>query len=129
MTKLFSKLIQSINDFVPDEPFTIEKELEESLETHLLQNGFVLSRQKSVKGDRYDLVCRSGNEVVCLEIKLQTDISDIKQFDKYLPKFKDGFIVVCWQSSFSVKNIFQQVIDQSPIPTTLIELAKKYNLV
>lgn len=129
MTKLFSKLIQSINDFVPDEPFTIEKELEESLETHLLQNGFVLSRQKSVKGDRYDLVCRSGNEIVCLEIKLHADISDIKQFDKYLPKFKDGFIVVCWQSSFSVKNIFQQVIDQSPIPTTLIELAKKYNLV
>jgi len=129
MTKLFSKLIQSINDFVPDEPFTVERELEESLESHLLQNGFTLSRQKSVKGDRYDLVCRSGNEVVCLEVKLHANISDIKQFDKYLPKFKDGFIVVCWQSSFSVKNIFQQVIDQSPIPTTLIELAKKYNLV
>ncbi len=129
MSKLFSKLIQSINDFVPDEPFTIERELEESLETHLLQNGFVLSRQKSVKGDRYDLVCRSGNEVVCLEVKLHTDISDIKQFDKYLPKFKDGFIVVCWQSSFSVRHIFQQVIDQSPIPTTLIELSKRYNLV
>ena len=129
MTKLFSKLIQSINDFVPEEPFTIEKELEESLETYLLQDGFVLSRQKSVKGDRYDLVCRLGNEVVCLEIKLHADISDIKQFDKYLPKFKDGFIVVCWQSSFSVKNIFEQVIDQSPIPTTLIELSKRYNLV
>lgn len=129
MTKLFSKLIQSINEFVPDEPFTIEKELEESLEKYLLENGFILSRQKSVKGDRYDLVCRSGNEVVCLEIKLHADISDIKQFDKYLPKFKDGFIVVCWQSTFGVTNIFQKVIDQSPIPTTLIELAKRYNLV
>lgn len=129
MTKLFSKLIQSINEFVPDEAFTIEKELEESLEKYLLENGFILSRQKSVKGDRYDLVCRSGNEVVCLEIKLHADISDIKQFDKYLPKFKDGFIVVCWQSTFGVTNIFQKVIDQSPIPTTLIELAKRYNLV
>ena len=129
MSKLFSKLIQSINDFVPDDPFQLEVELEKSLETHLLKDGFALSRQKSVKGDRYDLVCRSGNEVVCLEIKLRADISDIKQFDKYLPKFKDGFIVVCWQSSFSVRNIFQQVIDQSPIPTTLIELSKRYNLV
>lgn len=129
MSKLFSKLIQSINDFVPDDPFQLEVELEKSLETHLLKDGFILSRQKSAKGDRYDLVCRSGNEVVCLEIKLHADISDIKQFDKYLPKFKDGFIVVCWQSSFSVRNIFQQVIDQSPIPTTLIELSKRYNLV
>jgi len=129
MSKLFSKLIQSINDFVPDDPFQLEVELEKSLESHLLKDGFILSRQKSVKGDRYDLVCRSGNEVVCLEIKLHADISDIKQFDKYLPKFKDGFIVVCWQSSFSVRNIFQQVIDQSPIPTTLIELSKRYNLV
>ena len=129
MSKLFSKLIQSINDFVPEDPFQLETELEKSLESHLLKDGFILSRQKSVKGDRYDLVCRSGNEVVCLEIKLHADISDIKQFDKYLPKFKDGFIVVCWQSSFSVRNIFQQVIDQSPIPTTLIELSKRYNLV
>lgn len=129
MSKLFSKLVQSINDFVPDDPFQLEVELEKSLESHLLKDGFILSRQKSVKGDRYDLVCRSGNEVVCLEIKLHADISDIKQFDKYLPKFKDGFIVVCWQSSFSVRHIFQQVIDQSPIPTTLIELSKRYNLV
>ncbi len=129
MSSLFSKLVQSINNFVPDLPFLIEQELEKSLESYLVKNGFALSRQKSVKKDRYDLVCRSGNEVVCLEIKLHADISDIKQFDKYLPKFKDGFIVVCWQSSFSVRNIFQEVIDQSPIPTTLIELAKKYNLV
>ena len=129
MSKLFSKLIKSINGFVPDDPFQLEVELEKSLESYLLKDGFILSRQKSTKGDRYDLVCRSGNEVVCLEIKLHADISDIKQFDKYLPKFKDGFIVVCWQSSFSVRNIFQQVIDQSPIPTTLIELSKRYNLV
>ena len=126
---LFSNLIEHINRFLPDEPMVLESDLETKLRDFLESKGFTVSRQITKKRDRYDLLCRQGSELVCLELKLRADISDIKQFDKYLPKFKDGLIVVCWQATISVREIFANVIKQSPIPLALIELSKKYALV
>ncbi len=126
--KLFSSLVKSINEFLPDDPMVTESQLEEKLKTHLESNGFIVFRQVTKRKDRYDLICRERNEVVCMELKIYADISDIEQFDRYLKKFKGGFIVVCWRASFSMQDIFKQVTDQSPIPVQLIELSKKYSL-
>ena len=126
--KLFTKLTECINTFLPDTPMVIESILEKELRVFLEASGFTVSRQVTKKKDRYDLLCRDGNELVCIELKKHADISDIKQFDKYLPKFKDGLIVVCWQVSGSVREIFAEVVKQSPIPLCLIELSKKYSL-
>lgn len=126
--KLFSELVKVINEFLPDDPMRTESELEQKIMSHLHDKGFNVSSQISKRHDRYDLVCRNINEVVCIELKLRADISDIKQFDKYLPKFKDGIIVVCWQASFSVQDIFHNVAEQSPIPIALIELSRKYSI-
>lgn len=126
--KLFSKLVQAINEFQPDEPMVAERDLETRLREHLHRHGFAVERQVTKDKDRYDLVCRTFDEIVCIELKLKTDTSDIKQFDKYLPKFKDGLIVVCWSASFALRNIFESVIEQSPIPTVMIELSKRYTL-
>lgn len=128
MVKLFSKLIKSINSFVPNDPIVKEDELETKLRSHLENDGFTVSRQVRKNENRYDLICREGNSQVCIEMKLKAEISDIRQFDRYLINFKDGFIVVCWSATFSVRDIFNNVIDQSPIPVSLIELSKKYGL-
>jgi len=126
---LFSRLKECIDTFLPDTPMVIESILENELTEFLGKNGFIITRQVTKKKDRYDLLCREGNQLVCIELKQRADISDIEQFDKYLPKFKDGLIVVCWQVSKSVREIFADVVKQSPIPLCLIELSKKYSLV
>ncbi len=128
MEKLFSRIVNSINEFLPDKAIVKESELERLLRIHLEKDGFNVSRQVTNEENRHDLLCRERNTVVCLELKLRADVSNIKQFDRYLPKFKDGFIVVCWQASFSVTDIFKKVIDQSPIPVALIQLSEKYGL-
>lgn len=125
---LFEELISAIDDFMPSKPMIAESLLESELRIHLESKGFIISRQVTKKKDRYDLLCRKNNEVVCIELKLRANISDIKQFDRYLPKFRDGLIVFCWQSTASVRDIFSDVIKQSPIPVALIELSKKYSL-
>ena len=127
---LFKDLLSAIDDFIPSKPMILESLLETELRTHLESKGkgFNISRQVTKKKDRYDLLCRKNNELVCIELKLRTNISDIKQFDRYLPKFRDGLIVFCWQATASVREIFSNVTQQSPIPVTLIELSKKYSL-
>jgi len=126
--KLFSQLIQAVNEFKPDEPIVLESQLETLILDYLQEKGFEVERQVIEKTDRYDLICRGYDETVCIELKLRTDTSDIKQYDKYLLKFKDGFIIICWQASSSMKDIFTEVIEQSPIPITLIELSRNYSL-
>lgn len=106
----------------------VESQLEEKLKKHLEKHSFYVTRQKVEKENRYDLICSTENQLVCIELKIRADISDLNQFDRYLRNFKDGFIVVCWQASFSVKDIFSQVTEQSPTPVALIELSKRYSL-
>ena len=113
---LFQDLIEVINEFTPEEPFVNESELELKLLIFLTEHKFSIIRQKVEKKDRYDLICKKDKEIVCIEMKLKTSIKDVSQFDKYLPKFKDGLIVVCWQATFSISSIFAQVIKQSSIP-------------
>jgi len=126
--KLFTRLVKTINEFTPDTPLDLEVELEEKLRNHLHSNGFTTSRQVIKKSNRFDLICRENNSIVCLELKIIAEVSDLHQFDRYLRQFKDGLIVVCWQATFSVKDIFLQVVEQSPTPVALIELCKKYSL-
>jgi hypothetical protein len=125
---LFCNLVKALDDFVPETPLVKESILEDMLEKFLKKKGFLITRQVTKKNDRYDLICKSQNETVCIELKKKTDISDIKQYDTYLPKFKDGLIIVCWQSSFSVRDICLKVKEQSPIPVTLIILSERYGL-
>lgn len=125
---LFQDLLTAIDDFKPSQPMVIESLLEKELTNHLTKKGFIVTSQVTKKKDRYDLLCRRDNSLVCLELKLRADISDLKQFDRYLPKFRDGLIVFCWQATASVREIFSNVTQQSPIPVTLIELSKKYSL-
>lgn len=92
----------------------------------LKNNEFTVTRQVTKKRDRYDLIVKNGMETVCIELKKKATMKDIKQFDKYLPKFKDGFIILCWQCTPNLKEIFNNVRKQSPFPLALIELSKRY---
>lgn len=127
-SKLFYKLIHTIEDFYTEDPLTIEAQLERKLAKYLREKGFAVTSQVTKKRDRYDLICKFGNETVCLELKINAEVKDLKQFDRYLPKFRDGLIVVCWIASFTVRTLFDQVEQQSPIPVKLIEISKRYNL-
>lgn len=126
MGKLFSRILKDLEDFELEKPAMLESELEEQVYQFLSLKGIEITRQVSEKKDRYDLICKSGKEIVCVELKVFTDSSDIKQFDRYYPKFPDGFIVLCWQSNFTVRDLFRMVSKQSPIPIQMIELCKRY---
>lgn len=123
---LFAKLIRSLDKFLPAEPIMVESQMERKIQEHLSRDGFSVQRQVSKNANRYDLICKQDSQTVCIELKMKIETGDIKQFDKYIKEFRDGFIVVCWQSSFPMKEIFYNVIDQSPVPVTMIELAKRY---
>lgn len=123
---LFDSLVETINKFAPLEPIIKEKQLEDKLLDYLKKQGFTVKPQVSQKQDRYDLICNQGIEKVCLELKIKTSPADIKQFDRYLFKFKDGMIIVCWQASLNLKELYRNVKKQSPIPIELIEVAKRY---
>ncbi len=126
MDSLFEELVASIDGFVPREPITKEYQLEEKLSEYLIENGFPVQTQRKRQNDRYDVVCEKDDQTVCMELKIIAKTSDIKQFDRYMKNFNDGFIIVCWQAAFTVKDLFRQVKEQSPIPIELIELARKY---
>lgn len=127
--KLFNELLKCIDSFVPDDPMIKEADLEATLKKFLKECGFSVTQQVAKNRDRYDLIIRSVNEIVCIELKLKTGMSDIDQFDKYLPQFKDGFIVMCWQASMPLLDIFENVEKQSPTPVKIIQLCERYNLV
>lgn len=126
MSILFSKIVKEMESFEMDKPTLVEAELEDQVYNYLSKKIMKITRQVSEKRDRYDLICEEENEIVCVELKVLTNIKDIKQFDRYLAKFKDGFIVVCYQANFSVKNLFAAVKEQSPFPMELIELSQRY---
>ncbi|MDE1867574.1 MAG: hypothetical protein KGI08_07700 [Thaumarchaeota archaeon] len=124
---LFELLVKEIGNFIDQEPIITESRLEEKISDYIKSKGIMIENQVSKKEDRYDLICRNGKETVCVELKIKASIKDIKQFDRYFPKFRDGFIVVCWQASFHLKMDFESVKKQSPIPIELIELSKRYS--
>lgn len=124
---LFKKLKIIIDDFIPEEPIFTENVLEEILLKYLKNKGFAVTRQVTKKRDRYDLIVKDGKETVCIELKKKASIKDIKQFDRYLPKFKDGLIIICWQCTSNLKEIFNNVKRQSPFQLALIELSKRYS--
>lgn len=125
---LFKKLILVIEDFIPEEPPITENILETLLTKFLKDNGFTVTRQVTKKRDRYDLIVIDRKETVCIELKKKATMNDVKQFDRYLPKFKDGLIIICWQSTSYLKEIFKNVRKQSPFPLALTELSKRYVL-
>lgn len=126
MGKLFLRILKDLEDFDLAKPAMLESELEDQVYQFLSSKGIEITRQVSEKKDRYDLICKSGNEIVCIELKVFTNTKDLKQFDRYYPQFKDGFIVLCWQANFTVRDLFNLVRDQSPIPIEMIELCKRY---
>lgn len=126
MPTLFSKIVQEMEGFEMDKPTLVEAELEDQVYNYLSKKIMKITRQVSEKRDRYDLICEEENEIVCVELKVLTNTKDLKQFDRYLTKFKDGFIVVCYQANFTVRDLFNSVRDQSPFPIELIELSKRY---
>jgi len=127
--RLFTELDLAINDFTPTEPPILENVIEDGLYHHLKGRGFDVTKQVTKKKNRYDLIVKKCGEIVCVEMKIHASTNDVRQFDRYLKKFKDGMIVVCWQCSFPMKSIFSEVKEQSPYPIALIELSKKFELV
>lgn len=122
----FTQLCKLLKEFDVIDPIMTEKQLEEKIFNYLKEKGIEVERQVTSHKDRYDLICKSDGKRICLELKLKATISDIQQFDRYLRKFRDGFIIVCWQTTLSVKYIFSSVRKQSPIPIAMIEISKRY---
>lgn len=126
---LFASVLKALGGFQPDDPIRSESELESRTKQFLEEKGFQIESQVSKKKDRYDLIIKKDGQTVCLELKLKADISDIEQFDRYMPKFREGFIVMCWNATDSMRDIFDNVIQQTPTPIALIELSARYSMV
>lgn len=122
---LFRFLIETLGRFNPDEPLITEALLEAKLKDYL-KPIVTTTSQVSKKENRYDLVCRLNDELVCIELKIKAESSDFAQFDRYLKEFRDGLIIVCWQATFSVREVFAAVKEQSPIPIEMVELSKRF---
>ena len=125
---MFEKLITLLDNFEISDAFTSEADLEEKLCQYLKNNDIFYTSQLSEKQNRYDVICSDGTQKVCIELKVKARSSDLEQFDKYMQRFPDGFIVLCWIASISVREIFTTVQSQSPTPIQLLELSKKYSI-
>lgn len=125
---MFEKLITLLDNFEISDAFTSEADLEEKLCQYLKNNDISYTSQCSEKQNRYDVICSDGTQKVCIELKVKAQSSDLEQFDRYMQRFPDGFIVLCWIASVPVREIFESVQTQSPTPVRLLELSKRYSI-
>ena len=128
----FEKILQILNEFeVPDgQPFRTENDLEFMVSAHLKTHGISHTRQKtdSKKGDRYDIICSSGKDDICIELKKKAVTEDAHQLDRYHRKYPGGLVIVCWRAVGAFREICHHVQQQSPTPIALVEISRRYSM-
>ena len=126
----FDYLVNILKEFQLDQTLFSELDLENKLECYLLDHKIQVVRQKIIdRKNRTDLICILDGHKICVELKQNADISCVQQLDRYLPKFPDGIILVCWKCSANLREVFNDVKAQIKIPVELIELRKYQCLV
>ena len=123
---LFENLVKLLSEYRMETPFLKEADIEFDLAKMLRANHIHIELQHPVKTKRYDIICYDDvkNTRVCIELKTKCSTSDARQFDRYLPDFPAGFIIVCWSATQPMREIFEDVERQSNTPVCLVELGK-----
>jgi len=124
MNDEFNELIQVLKNFQIKKGLYDERDLEDQLCTYLDCKDMKVVRQKSSEVGRTDIIIEMKNSVICLELKVNANLSVMEQMDRYTQKYRDGVILVCWKASKNVKTVFSEVKKQINIPIEIIEVIK-----
>lgn len=127
--RLFNKILNILDSIRLDEPFEYESELEERVARLLRSENIKSKTQQKSKDLRYDVICNEGSTVVCIELKVIADTSNVKQFDEYHQNFPNGFIILCWRATGPLRDIFESVKRQSPTSIALVEISQRSSMI
>lgn len=125
----FNNLVTDLKRFQIKQDIFSERELESEIESYLKSKNYSISRQKVIPKVRNDLVVEINSKKICLELKVNADISCTKQLDSYLGYFNDGIILVCWRSSKNLHQVFENVRKSIKIPVELIQIRRYQSIV
>lgn len=125
----FNRLVLELKNFQIQQDILSERELEESIESYLISKNYSILRQKVMPKVRNDLVVEVNSRKICLELKVNANISCTKQLDSYLGYFNDGIILVCWRSSKNLHQVFENVKKSIKIPVELIQIRRYQSIV
>ena len=120
----FEKLILLLKDFQIKRELFDERDLEDQLFEFLDQRDIKVVRQKASEVGRTDLIVEMESSVICIELKLNANLSVMEQMDRYTQKYRDGVILVCWKASKNVKTVFTTVKKQINVPVHIVEVIK-----
>lgn len=131
MTKFFDHILHHLKSLQLHEAFASEQDLQDMLVQFLKSKNISCKVQQTSQNKRYDVVCFDFHKssTVCIELKIRAETSHVTQFDKYHKDFADGFIILCWNASTPLKEIFEDVILQSPTPVALVELSRQHSMI
>ena len=124
----FTQLVSFISKFQVQEEIINEKELETKL-TKYLKTRYTVHRQNRIAEYRNDLVIDFGNSKICLELKVTAGITCCKQIDNYIPFFKSGIIIVCWNATSNLKETLSLVKSKIKQPIEIIEIRKSQSII
>lgn len=119
----FDELIYDLKLFQIKRKLIDENELESLLESYLKQKGWILARQKIIDVGRNDLVVERNSKKICLELKLETNMSIVGQIGKYVSRYDDGVIIVCWKASKELRDFIKKMnVSQKWPPLEVIQI-------
>ncbi len=125
----FNELVTLLRKFQIKKSLYDERDLEDQIFQFLVKNDVQVLRQKVSKVGRIDIAVEINHRIICLELKVNANLSAMEQMDRYTEKYRDGIILVCWKASKNVKIVFNNVKDQINLPIELIEVIKNQGVV
>ncbi len=125
----FNELVTLLRKFQIKKSLYDERDLEEQVFQFLDKNDINVIRQKTSEVGRIDIAVEINQRIICLELKVNANLSAMEQMDRYTQKYRDGIILLCWKASKNVKIVFNNVKDQINLPIELIEVIKNQGVV
>lgn len=125
----FDGLVTLLRKFQIKKSLYDERDLEEQVFQFLDKNDIKVIRQKVSEVGRIDIAVEINQRMICLELKVNANLSAMEQMDRYTQKYRDGIILLCWKASKNVKIVFKNVKDQINLPIELIEVIKNQGVV
>ncbi len=125
----FKELVTLLRKFQIKKSLYDERDLEDQVFQFLDKNDINVIRQKTSEVGRIDIAVEINQRIICLELKVNANLSAMEQMDRYTQKYRDGIILLCWKASKNVKIVFNNVKDQINLPIELIEVIKNQGVV
>lgn len=124
MNDEFNSLVKLLREFQIKKQLFDERDLEDQLFQFLQQKDIKVVRQKASEVGRIDMLVDMNKKIICLELKVNANMSVMEQMDRYTQKYRDGVILVCWKASINTKTVFEIVKKQINLPIEIIEVIK-----